>query len=401
MDNRPSQSISLDRPLWIVLAVGVIAALLGIAGLWLSGPGIFFQAYLYAFFFWVGISVGGLGIIMLHFTVNSRWGLAVRRVSEAAAGSIWVLAVLFVPLVIGLPFLYPWARPVEVAGNAALIYQAWYLNAPFFIARAAVYFAVWVALAFFANRLTARLSNSSTDDQATRGKLQRLGAGGSILYLITMTFASVDWLMSLQPSWQSTAFGLIVVVGQVLAAMAFAVLLLNLIPALALGRRWKYDETPIPYQDLGALLLTLVMAWAYVSFFQLLIQWAGNLPREVAWYIARTQGGWGIVASSIALFLFVLPFCLLLTIRIRHNLRLLAWISLILLVFSLVLNFWYVKPAFYPDGFALSWLDVVMPFALGGLWLAAFLYQLKRRPALNVNDQTALEIVTEIKESVD
>ena len=302
------------------------------------------------------------------------------------------MAILFIPLIFGLPFLFPWARPAEVAASAQMQYQSWYLNAPFFIIRAVIYFAIWILLASLANRQVARLGNAPSGDPILRGRLQGLGAVGAILYVFSMFFASVDWLMSLQPSWVSTAIGFITLIGQVMTALAFAILVLNLFPGLSLGRRWRYDMTPVPYRDLGALSLTLVMAWAYVSYFQMLIQWAGNIPREVVWYIARTNGGWSVVVWIITLFAFVLPFALLLTIRVRHNLRALGGISLMLLVANLVIYFWDVKPTFYPNGFAISLLDIIMPFAIGGIWTGVFLYVLQRRPALSIPDQAALNL---------
>jgi hypothetical protein len=388
---------NFDRPMRIAFIVGGMAALISIVGLFIYGPGQFFQAYLYSYLLWLGISLGALGLLLLHFLVSSRWGLTIRRILEAAAGSSWVFAILFIPVIIGLPFLFEWARPAEVAVNAGLQKQTWYLNIPFFIIRAVIYFAIWILLAFFANRLVIRYGNSPSGDQVLRGRLQRLGAVGLILYGFSMYFASVDWIMSLQPEWVSTAIGMIVVIGQVLGALAFAILLLNLFPGLSLGlgRRWRYDTTPVPYQDLGALSITLVMAWAYVSFFQMLIQWAANIPREVIWYIDRTNDGWSVVVWIIALFEFILPFALLLTIRIRHDLRRLAGISMMLLFAYLAINFWFVKPTFYPNNFTISLVDIVMPFAIGGIWAGVFFYILKRRPALSTVDQAALNITGE------
>jgi hypothetical protein len=376
----------------IAFITGAAAALVCIAGLFLFGPGQFFQAYLYSFLFWVGISLGLLGLLMLHFVTSSRWGLTIRRIAEAGAGSIWVMAVLFLPVIIGLPYLFPWARPTEVAASEQLQYQTWYLNTPFFIIRAVIYFAIWILVAAVANRMLARLGSSPTGNPALRGRLQGLGAAGTILYGFSLFFASVDWLMSLQPSWISTAIGVITMIGQVMSALGFAIVILNLFPGLSLGQRWRYDMTPVPYRDLGALSLTLVMAWAYVSYFQMLIQWAGNIPREVVWYIARTNGGWSVVAWIIAILAFILPFALLLTIRVRHNLRALGGVSIMLLVANLVINFWQVKPAFSPNGFAISLLDIAMPVAMGGIWVGVFLYTLSRRPALTVPDQATLNL---------
>jgi hypothetical protein len=259
-----------------------------------------------------------------------------------------------------------------------------------------IYFAVWIGLALITNRLSARLS-AAPEDARTMSSLRGLAALGLILYVLTMTFASIDWLMSIEPLWTSTAFGLIVIVGQMLSAISFALLMLNLIPRLSLGRSWSSGSTPVPYRDIGALLLVFVMGWAYLSYFQLLIIWGGNIPREVIWYVARTNGGWSLVAIFIAVFQFVLPFLVLLSARARHNLRFLALLGAGLLFTNLVSVFWHVKPSFFPDGFAISWLDIVLPVAVGGIWMAVFLYTLQQRPALNTEEQTALQLTGERK----
>lgn len=385
-------SVNLDRPMRIALIVGAVAAIAAVIGIFVSGPGIFFQAYLYSYLFFLGISLGSLALLCLHLAVSARWGITIRRVAEAASGSIWVLAVLFIPIIFGLPYLFPWARPAEVAASEQMKYQTWYLNTGFFILRAVILFAAWTALAWWVNRRIAQVSSSPQGDRTIQTGLQGLGAGGLVLYGFTTFFAAVDWIMSLQPEWVSTAFGAVIALAQVMTAMAFALLMLNRFPALSLGRKWNHITTPVPYQDLGALTMTMVMAYAYVAFFQLLIQWAGNIPHEISFFVVRLNGGWSPLIYFISFFQFVLPFCLLLTIRIRHNLRYLAWIGAMLLVTNLVNLFWTIKPVFSPGQFAISWLDIVMPFAIGGIWLAVFFYLLQRRPALNPVDQTILSL---------
>lgn len=397
MSNQPMQlsPSSLDRPMRISLIVGAVAAVVAVIGVFVSGPGVFFQAYLYTYLFFLGISLGSLALLCLHLAVSARWGITIRRVAEAAAGSLWLMALLFIPIVIGLPFLYPWARSAAVAASAQLKYQTWYLNTGFFILRAVILFGAWILLAWWVNRRIAQASNSPQGDLTIRTGLQGLGAGGLVFYGFSTFFASVDWIMSLQPDWISTAFGAVIALAQVMTAMAFALLILNRFPALSLGRKWNHSTTPVPYQDLGALTMTMVMAYTYVAFFQLLIQWAGNIPHEVSFYVVRLNGGWLPMIYFVAFFQFVLPFCLLLTIRVRHNLRFLAWIGGMLLVTNLVNLFWTVKPAFNAGQFVISWLDIVMPFAIGGLWLAVFFFTLKRRPALNPVDQSVLGLVPE------
>jgi hypothetical protein len=383
-------------PMRLALIVGAAAALISGIGFVVAGAQAFFQAYLFAYLFIWSLTMGCLGLLLLYFLTGSRWGLAIRRVAEAGAAGAGLLALLFIPLALGLTVLYPWSRPEEVAASAALQAKGFYLNVPFFFIRAVVYFIVWIGLAYVVNSLSARLSRASGEaHEALRERLQGWGAGGLILFFFTVTFASIDWLMSLQPFWSSTIFGLMTIVGAALMAMSFAILVLNGFPSLSLGFRWGEQRTPLPYKDLGALMLTLVMGWAYLAYFQMLIIWAGNIPREVVWYIARVEGGWSLVAIFIAVFQFFLPFLLLIFSRARHNLRALAGVGGLLLFTNLVNLFWNVKPAFFPGQLSISWLDIVLPIALGGLWLAYFLFNLQRRPALREEEQAQLDLVSE------
>ncbi len=378
----------VNRSLWRALLVGLVGLAGAVIGALTGSLDRFFQSYLLAFLFWLGLSLGGLAFLMIHFLTGNRWGLAVRRINEAAANTLWLMAILFIPLLFNLKALYLWARPEAVQADAILQHKSQYLNVPFFIIRAAVYFAVWILLAFIINRLSARWANSG--DPAIKSRLQGLGAFGLIVYTITMTFAAIDWVLSLTPFWNSTIFGLITIFGQLLSALAFAIMVLNLVPGLGLGRNWGFRSTPIPFKDLGALLLTFVMSWAYLAYFQLLIIWAGNIPHEVSWYSDRTTGGWLIVGILIAVLQFALPFVLLISMRVRHNLRILAWISGLLVFVSLVNIYWHIIPTFHPGQFNLHWLDIVLPIGLGGIWIGAFLFALKRRPALSEAEQTSL-----------
>ncbi|HVN55174.1 MAG TPA: hypothetical protein VMT46_12650 [Anaerolineaceae bacterium] len=380
-------SISSTRLQRIALIVGLLFLVIGIVGGVLGNLERFFQSYLLAFMFWLGIGLGSLAFLLLHYLTGSRWGLAVRRITEAGAGTLWLLAILFIPLLFDLPAIFQWARPGATA-DPVIQLKSPYLNVPSFIVRAVIYFAIWIALALITNRRSARWSE--TEDPQARSGMQGWGAFGLILYGLTMTFASVDWMMSLEPYWHSAIFGLITIMGQVMSGLCFAVIVLILFPGLGLGRRWNFRTTPVPYQDLGALMLALVMAWAYLAYFQLLIIWAGNLPREVAWYYNRSRGGWLGVGAFVGLFQFCAPFLILLSKRIRHNLRLLAPLSALILVTYLVNLYWQIIPAFHPGQFSLHWLDIVLPIGLGGLWFATFLAVLKRRPALREEEQKAL-----------
>ncbi len=388
MDSDQNLATTASRYQRIALVVGVIGVVLGIVGAVTGNLDRFFQSYLLAFLFWLGIALGSLGFLLLHFLTGSHWGLAIRRITEAAAGTFWLLAIFFIPVLVGMPSLFPWVQHPLAAPDLNLQFKNAYLSVPFFIVRAVIYFAIWIFMGWTVNRLSARWSTAG--DLNARSRLVGWGAAGVIIYFVTMTFASTDWMMSTNPYWHSTIYGMMVVIGQSLTALSFAVLVLNLFPSLGLGRSWNFRTTPVPYQDLGALLLTLVMGWAYLAYFQLLIQWAGNLPRDVSWYVDRTQGGWLTVGIFVALFEFAVPFLILLSTRVRHNMRLLAGLGIVLVFTYLVNLYWQIIPAYHPGQFSLHWLDIVLPIGLGGLWFAVFLGALKRRPLLREQEQAAL-----------
>ena len=383
---------SADRYQRIALVVGLVGLVAGVIGAFTGSLDRFFQSYLFSFMFWLGLSLGSLGFLMIHYLTGSRWGLTIRRVNEAAASTLWLMAILFIPLLFNLRGLYLWARPEVVQADPILQLKSVYLNVPFFTARAVIYFVIWILLAFVINRLSARWASSG--DPAVKERLQGLGAFGLILYTITMSFAAIDWVLSLQPFWSSTVYGLIIIIGQLLSSLSFSVMVLNFVPGLGIGRSWNLRTTPIPFKDLGALMVTFVMSWAYLAYFQLLIIWAADLPREISWYVARTQGGWLIIGILIAVLQFALPFAVLLSIRVRHNMRLLAWLATSIVVVYLMNLYWEVIPAFHPAQFSLHWLDIVMPIGLGGLWVGAFLFALKKRPALRDVEQVSLEAKT-------
>lgn len=357
------------------LAAGIIALLLIAVGALLSGLGQLFQSYLYAYMFWLGITLGSLAIALLYLMVGGGWGLVIRRVSEAASKTLWLSALLFIPLLFGLQYLYPWAKPELVASDPLLQHKSLYLNVPFTIARAVLYFAIWGYLVRGLSYWSHHAAMQA--DAGDRRRFQRFSAFGIILYFLTMTFASVDWVMSLQPDWLSTIYGMLIVVGQALSGLAFALMLL---PLLIEQDRLAEVLTPRHYRDLGALLLTSVMLWAYLAFSQYLIIWYGNLPHEASWYLARTTGGWQWIGLVILLFQFALPFTFLISLRAKRNPRVLTGLAILIILVRLGEWFWEVIPAFHPGNFAIHWLDLVTPVAIGGLWLAAFLWHYERTP---------------------
>ena len=360
------------------LAAGVIAiALCALGALW--SPTAFFQAYLAGFLFWLGIPLGCLVIVMLHHLSGGAWGIVVRRVAEAAAATLPMLALLFVPIALGARALFVWARPEAVAADPLLQEKHVYLNVPFFLARALVYFVAWSAVA----RLLDRWSRERDVSPDADPRRFRLAAGpGLVVYGLTVTFAAIDWGMSIDPHWYSTVYPPMFGVGQVVSGFAFVITV-----AILLGDREPFGRLlhPANLIDLGNLLLTFVLLWAYLSFAQFLLIWAANIREEVTWYVAREQPGWLGVALVLIALHFALPFALLLQRAVKRNRTALATVAVLLLVMRLVDNFWLVAPDI-PDAHGFHWLWIATPLALGGLWVAAFVGQLRGRPLVPAND---------------
>ncbi|HVE66676.1 MAG TPA: hypothetical protein VNC59_08845 [Thermoanaerobaculia bacterium] len=363
------------------------ALLAGAAALALCAVGGFFQpdqvfrSYLFAFLFWAGIALGCMAVAMLHHVTGGGWGLALRRPLEAGMRTLPVVAVLFLPIALGLGRIYEWAHPEAVAADPILQHKSLYLNVPFFLGRAVVYFGAWLVLSHFLNRLS--LEQDRTGERSIARRLQILSSAGLVLYGLTVTFASIDWAMSLEPHWFSTMYGVLFIAGQGLSGFAFIIAVL-----VGLSGRSPLAEfvEAKHYHDLGKLMLAFVMFWAYVSFSQYLIIWAGNLPEEIPWYLRRLQGGWGWIGAALVLLHFALPFFMLLPASANRNPRILLGVAVLILFMRLVDVFWLTRPAFAEGGFHLNWMDLLAPVGVGGVWLAAFLRQLRQRPLLPVND---------------
>ncbi len=365
---------NFDRAQRWSLMVGVAALAACAFGAYVNWTG-FLQAYLIAYLLWLLITVGCFAILMLHHMVGGRWGFVIRRTLEAATKTFPLLALLFVPLVIGHsdPKLYP-----AVTGPT---FKAFYLSPPFYFARAIVYFASWIIIAYYLNKLTAR-----QDLGGEHGLLRRfsnLSAVGLLIYCTTISWASFDWVMSLEPKFFSTIFGMIFIVMPALAGMSFAVVVTMF---LAKYKPLSEVASPLRFNDLGNLLLTFIMLWAYLCFSQFIIIWAGNLQDENFWYTVRGTGEWMWVALFIILFHFAVPFVLLLNRPVKRHMRVLAAVGAGLLVMTWVDLYWFIVPAFYPLGPRINWMDIVAPFGIGGVWLALYISKLKAKPRLPLND---------------
>ncbi|MBY0528251.1 MAG: hypothetical protein K2R98_32980 [Gemmataceae bacterium] len=345
------------------LGLTVIVAL----GLW--RPAHSFRSYLVAFLAWLALPLGCLALTMLHHLTGGRWGMALRHIWHASVNTLPLLALLFVPLLVGMGYLYPWAQPEVVADDEVLRTKQLYLNVPFFVVRAGFYFACWLVLAYFLNRW-ARRSPSTADGEEPRC-FRLLSGPGLALMGLTVTFAAIDWAMSLEPHWFSSIYGVMFANGQLLAALAFAVL-------LTLMRGPRLD--PDVQRDLGNLLMAFTMLWAYLAFAQLLLIWSGNLPEEIPWYLRRLDHGWQWVALSLLLLQFVVPFMLLLSRAVKRDPRKLATVAALILAMRFVDMWWTVAPAFPSESPLWRCLDLAAVVGIGGIWLGVFLGALRTTP---------------------
>lgn len=370
------------------LVVGVAALVVCTIGAFL-GQTQFFRAYLFGFLFWIHLTLGCFAVVMLHHVAGGRWSFVIRRFMETGAMTLPLMALLFLPLVFGLSEIYHWAEPGAMAESELLQHKEIYLNVPFFLLRTVVYFAIWIVLAWLLNRWS--LQQDDTQDPRLTRWLQRLSAPGLILYVLTSTFAAFDWMMSLEPEWFSSIYGLLFIAGQALGTLALAILLLV---SLADSPSLKAWVSPGLYNDLGNFLLAFVAIWAYIAFSQYLIIYSANLPEEITWYLHRSQGGWQWVGLALIAFHFSIPLAILLSRRAKRRTRILSVVAGLLLFMRLIDLFWLVKPAFQPQSLSIHWLDFVAPVGIGGLWIACFVWLLKKRPLLPLHDPRFHEVPT-------
>ena len=386
MTNLSAELPDLRRLQLTCLSIGIIAMAACLVELFFNRQQ-FFQSYLMAYIFWVGIPVGCFGLVMIHHLVGGTWGFVIQRPLEAAIRTFPVMAVLFLPIFFGLSDLYPWARPEVVAHDPVLKHKAPYLNVAFFSGRAVLYFAIWISVSYFLIKWSR--DQERTGDNSFIERIQTLSGPGLVLYGSTVTFSVIDWIMSLEPHWSSTIYGMIFMVSHGLVALTFIVIVV-----FFLTRQEPLADVMAPwiFQDLGNLMLALIMLWAYTSFSQFLLVWVENLNHEIPWYLHRIFGGWRTMAISLVGLQFALPFLLLLSRMVKRSQGLFA-VALLIAFMHLVEMFWFVAPAFHSSNFSISWTDVLAPIGLGALWIAAFLWQLPGRPLLPFRDPRFVAIV--------
>ncbi|HEX4413089.1 MAG TPA: hypothetical protein VH107_05630 [Lacipirellulaceae bacterium] len=379
---------SAQRRALVVSLFGIVACVVGALFSWEH----FLRGFLVAWTFWAGISLGSLTLLMIQYLTGGAWGLLLRRVFEAAAANIALMAVLFLILTIDLPAVFPWARPDVVADSPALQHKAPYLNPHAFEVRAAIYFVLWIALAWLLKSWSQKQDRTGPSP-AIADRCRLLSGPGLVIYGATVTFASIDWIMSLQPLWYSTIFPPLFAVGQILSGLAFAIVVILLLAGAA-----PISKTLLPSQrrDIGNLLLAFVMFWAYLSFSQFIIIWSENLPEETTWYFYRIRGGWQWIAIVLIIFQFTVPFLLLLSRDTKTSFRRLRGVALLVLALRAVDIYWWVEASFAGPVSFYWLLDLAAVAAIGGVWIWCFIWQLQRSSLIPFADPYIAEYLPEV-----
>jgi hypothetical protein len=395
-----------------VIPIGVVFALLALIGAFLKWE-VFLRAWLFSFMFWLGLTTGSLCLLMLQYTSGGNWGRVGRRIWEAAAGNWWLMGLFWLPIAVGMKVLYPWARvPTDAIQHQEFLKHfgaekiQWYLNPAGFWGRGIIYFLGWAALYYFLKRWSMKEEAGETAP-AQFVRVQNVSGFGIVFYAATITFASIDWTMSLYPEWWSTVWGMLFMVGQVLTSLCFTIwLLVKLAPVEPLSRMFKTDYL----HDFGKLMFAFVVLWAYLSFSQWLIIWSGNMLSEIRWYLMRLAHGWQYFGTLLIFLHFVFPFSLLLSRSLKRHGRRVMTVAVMLMFMRLVDLFWITAPNFYPGDqraglspdsaglanfhlFPDAAMYIVCPIAMGGIWLFFFFRRLESRSLMPVNDPHFVEML--------
>jgi hypothetical protein len=373
------------------LLIGIIGALAMASGAWYS-PERFYPSYLFGYAFWIGLSLGCLAVLMLHHLVSGAWGFVIQRVTEAGVRTLPFMALMFIPLYFGIDRIYPWTDATLVAESHVLHQKSVYLNVPFFLVRTVFYFAFWIAAALLLSKWSR--TQDRTGEKGLTKSMKVFSGPGMAVLILTVTFASIDWMMSLEPEWFSSIYGAMIIVGDVLGALSLAIILIRF---LALRKPLVEILTPRHYHHLGNMLLAFTILWAYMAFSQLLITWSGNLPEDSSWYLRRITPGWSTVAILLIVGHFFIPFILLLLRRTKKVIRSLSLVAGGILVMRVVDVFWLIRPAFSPESVSISALDVITPIGIGALWVAVFVSQLKGHSLVPLHDPRFTPILEQAK----
>jgi hypothetical protein len=382
---RPEQATIPPGHAWNrIPVIGAAVALLGIIGcavLGMANPKQFFFSWLVSFLFFLSLALGALFFVLIQYAAQGGWGIVLRRIGETTFAMLPVMAVLFVPLLFGLHDLYEWSHQEAVEQDALLRWKSPYLNVPFFLIRAALFFGLWSLIAVLYYR--GSRGQDVTGDPAVSARLRRFAGPAIIVLALTQTFASVDWIMSLTPHWYSTMFGVYFFAGSFVGFIA-----LLSVAASAMRRAGLLDTviSPEHLHDVGKLLFAFTVFWTYIAFSQFFLVWYANLPEETTWYKARMEGSWMTVSLFLMAGHFAAPFFYLMGRAVKRNGTTLAVGGAWLLAMHFVDLYWQVMPTLHPEGLRPSLLDVAALLTVGGCFVAAASWLMRRQALVPLRD---------------
>ena len=364
--------------------VGGLCALLGVAGCAILGPGNpkqFFFSWLVSFLFFLSLALGGLFFVLIQYASQGGWGIVVRRIGETVFATLPLMAVLFVPVIFGMHHLYEWSVPGASEHDALLRWKAPYLNVPFFLTRAALFFGIWSLMALFYYNLSRR--QDATGNVAVSARLRRFAGPAIIVLALTQTFASVDWIMSLTPHWYSTMFGVYFFAGSFVGFIALLSVL-----AVAMRGSGLLDTviTPEHLHDIGKFLFAFTAFWAYIAFSQFFLVWYANLPEETIFFKARLEGSWRAASILLMAGHFGVPFLYLMGRDVKRRASTLALGGAWLLIMHFVDLYWQVMPTLHPEGIRPSVLDAAAFLAVGGCFIGAVGWLMRRQALVPIRD---------------
>jgi hypothetical protein len=362
------------------LITGLIALIISASGFFVDREQFFFS-YLTAFTFWTTVTLGGLFFVLIHNTTHAMWSTVLRRIMEMIMMTVPVMAILAIPVLFGIHDLYHWSHEDAVATDALLQKKAPYLNVPFFIIRTVFYFAVWILFSGMLYRISKQQDESFDPEQ--KEKLRKRSAPGIIIFALTITFAAFDWLMSLDPHWYSTIFGVYIFAGSFLAAIAVMVLI-----GLSLHKRNLLTDiiTVEHFHDLGKFLFSFTIFWGYMAFSQYFLIWYANIPEETIWYLHRWEGNWKIITMTLVFGHFLIPFLALMPRAAKRNRTFLKIISVWILVMHFFDLYWIIMPTLHKHGIHFSWMDLTAMIGIGGIFIWYFWSRFLKGPLVPVND---------------
>lgn len=377
------ENSSIIKAFFALAVIGIIASVIG----YFINTEQFYFSYLTSFTFVASISLAALFFVMLQHITNSSWSVVMRRIPETFSYYLFLLAILFIPILFGMQYLYEWTRPEVLAEDELAVYKEPFLNTTFFIIRQVIYFVVWSFLGWKLYQNSVKMDHNGAD--ASTYKQQRiLSAPGILLFGFTVAFASFDWLMSLQFHWFSTMFGVY------LFAMSFQVFLaVAILIILYLRKQGLLTNTiKMPhYEDLGKLLFGFTVFYAYIAFSQFMLYYYANIPEHTMWYYDRLQGSWETITYMLLFGRFVIPFVLLLGLWAKSNLKMLAGLSILIVVMHFIEVFWIVMPILHEPGVSVHWIDIAMLLAFAGLFFGLFFRKFGSNSMVPKNDPLLAE----------